>query len=77
MSDKRASTDLLDELHAAIAHSLIDKIRSGEATASDLNVARQFVKDNGIDAVPGKENPASQLADELPDVDSAVVVPIR
>ena len=37
----------LDTLHTELAQTLLDKVRSGDAKASDLNVARQFLKDNG------------------------------
>jgi len=35
-------------------------------TASELNVARQLLKDNGIDAVPVEGSPLKSLLDELP-----------
>lgn len=41
-------------------------MKSGEATASDLAVVRQFLKDNGIDSVPKKGNPLDNLAQSLP-----------
>jgi len=41
---------LLEELHNETAQVLLDRIKSGEATAADLSVARQFLKDNGIDS---------------------------
>ena len=43
---------LLDQLHTELAQELLDKVRSGEAKASELNVARQFLKDNGIEGLP-------------------------
>ena len=39
---------ILEKLHLLLAKELTDKITSGEAKAGDLNVARQFLKDNGI-----------------------------
>ena len=33
---------VLDDLHTELATTLLDKVRSGTAKASDLNVARQF-----------------------------------
>ena len=69
MSKKTASEDALEELHAQLAKSLKEKISSGEATAADLNVARQFLKDNGIDAAPKGESPIGDLANELPFTD--------
>lgn len=56
----------LDNLHVELAQLLLDKIRSGEAKASDLNVARQFLKDNGIEGLPVDNTPLKDLVDELP-----------
>lgn len=64
MSSK-ATEDALALLHAALANSLKDKLASGEATAADLNVVRQFLKDNGIDCY-GKANPdVASLAEKM------------
>ena len=57
---------ILDDLHSELAATLLDKVRSGTAKASDLNVARQFLRDNGIDAVPTEDNPLGKLIEELP-----------
>ena len=57
---------VLDDLHTELATTLLDKVRSGTAKASDLNVARQFLKDNGIDCVPTENTNMSKLAEELP-----------
>jgi len=54
------------DLHNQIAEELRRKIANGEATASDLNVARQFLKDNGIESVPTPDNGVGNLAKELP-----------
>lgn len=48
------------------AELLLARIESGEATAADLNVARQLLKDNGINAIPTKDNGIGKLADALP-----------
>ena len=57
---------VLDELHTELAETLLQKVRSGEAKASDLNVARQFLKDNGIEGLPADNTPLKELVDELP-----------
>lgn len=62
MDDKK----LLEELHTAVVRTLLDKIRSGEATAADLGVARQLLKDNGIDAAAKAGQPILRLADVMP-----------
>ena len=56
----------LDELHTELAQTLLDIVRSGEAKSSHLNVARQFLKDNGIDAIPVDNSPLKKLMEELP-----------
>lgn len=62
----KATRDSLENLHGAIATALADKIRSGDATAADLAVARQFLKDNGIDSIATPNNPLGHLAGQLP-----------
>jgi len=57
---------ILDELHTELAETLLQKIRSGEAKSSDMNVARQFLKDNGIEGIPVENTAMKDLVDELP-----------
>lgn len=57
----------LSDLHDQLATKLLDRVKSDDVSAADLNVARQFLKDNGIDAAPKKGQPLHSLADELPD----------
>ena len=56
----------LQELHDVIATELLTRIKTGEATSADLSVARQFLKDNGIDANTGQSAPLLNLAKVLP-----------
>jgi|TARA_Y100000389_G_C17142815_1_gene355776 hypothetical protein len=42
-------------------------VKDPEAKTGDLNVARQFLKDNGIDAMPVENSPLSELVATLPD----------
>ena len=60
------SDDKLKELHALLAEKLLDKVRDPECKASDMNVARQFLKDNNIDAIPVDNSPLGKLMNELP-----------
>jgi len=53
-------------IHEALAQALLDKIRTGEATAADLNVARQYLKDNNVTSAPLPGSPMSNLVRELP-----------
>ena len=57
---------ILEELHTETANTLLERIKAGEATAADLSVARQFLKDNGIDSVAFQDSPVSNLAAVLP-----------
>ena len=56
----------LRELHGILAEKLLEKVQDPACTAGFLNVARQFLRDNGIDAVPTEGSPLQRLADELP-----------
>jgi len=58
-------------LHKTPAENLLLRIQDPEAKSSDLNVARQFLKDNGIDAVPVEGSPLSDLVATLPDFSDA------
>jgi len=56
----------LADLHDAIARELLNRVSSGDATSGDLNVARQFLRDNGIDANTNQSEPLLNLAKVLP-----------
>ena len=58
-------------LHKTPAENLLLRIQDPEAKSSDLNVTRQFLKDNGIDAVPVEGSPLSDLVRTLPDFSDA------
>jgi len=59
--------DLMDVLHRTLAENLLSRIKDPDAKSADLNVARQFLKDNGIDALPVDNSPLSELVKSLPD----------
>jgi len=56
----------LSELHNSLTNKLLERLQDPEVKASDLNVARQFLKDNGIECQPIDNNSISRLAQELP-----------
>jgi hypothetical protein len=62
MEDK----ELLHELHSAVVKSLLEKIQNGTATAGELGVARQFLKDNNIDVSTKHSEPILRLSEVLP-----------
>ena len=44
-------------LHKTLAENLLLRIQDPEAKSADLNVARQFLKDNGIEALAVEGSP--------------------
>jgi|TARA_Y100001938_G_C8078024_1_gene427347 hypothetical protein len=56
----------LSELHDKLTDKLLEKINDPEVKSSDLNVARQFLKDNNIDNIPLEDSPLKKLAEKLP-----------
>ena len=59
------SDNKLRELHGILAEKLLEKVKDPECKSADLNVARQFLRDNGIDAVPTDDSPLQRLIDEM------------
>lgn len=56
----------LSNLFDLVCDDLTERIGSGEATSTDLNVARQMLKDNGITATPIADSPLNSLSNALP-----------
>lgn len=69
----KATEEALASLHGALAMQMKLKLEEGTANASDLNVIRQFLKDNGINSNGAQDPKIKSLADELPDLDENVV----
>ena len=65
-------TEQLSSLHANLAGHLASLLDSGEATVADLNVIRQFLKDNQITATATEGSAIDDLAKALPDIDKVV-----
>ena len=61
---------ILKTIHYELAKHILALIKSGEAKAGDLNVARQFLKDNGVECIPVENNPMEELMNNLPDLDA-------
>ena len=59
-------SEKLKELHEVLATELLKRVKDPDAKSADLNVARQFLRDNGIDAVPTDDSPLQKLIDEMP-----------
>ncbi len=64
----KATTDEVHVLHGLLCKAFLAKLQKTpeDITASDLNVIRQFLKDNGIRSVPTSENVLNDLCDDLP-----------
>ena len=56
----------MEQLHSMLANTLLSKISDPDVKASDLNVARQFLKDNGIEALATEGSPLADLVATLP-----------
>ena len=67
LPDSRADDDTLASLHGLLTDAFIKRIRSGKASPSDLNAARQFLKDNNISCDGPRNAKMCSLADGLPD----------
>ena len=59
-------SEKLKELHEVLATELLKRVKDPDAKSADLNVARQFLKDNNIDAVPVEDSPLRKSIEELP-----------
>ena len=62
----KASKSNLDALHEAIASELLRRVKSGEASAGDLQAAIRFLKDNGVATLIDPDTPAGDLMAHLP-----------
>lgn len=61
----KASKELLERLHEATATLLLEKVESGEATASEIAQAVKMLKDNGIDSMDPGDGPIGGLKESL------------
>ena len=66
-------SEKLKQLHEVLATELLKRVSDPDAKSADLNVARQFLKDNGIDGLPTNDNPLGKLIDELPFAEKKLV----
>ena len=87
MSDKRASADLVDELHALQAATLMAEIkkytehRNPETGALEplpvppalLAQVNKFLKDNGVDAPARAKKLQDKIGRQLPDLEDVEV----
>ena len=78
MSDvlQELNEETLGQIHAALASELLNRIRDGEATPTDLNVARQMLKDNNITVTPASGSPLLNILEELPYDEKGTIIKI-
>jgi len=57
---------LFTQLHEELGQVLLEKLRDPDIKSADLNVIRQFLKDNDVVAMPTDSNALGSLLDELP-----------
>lgn len=75
---KKATEEALEALHKALAETLAVGVKDIKRAMADpeageikgaaalLNVARQYLKDNGIESLPTAGSPTKSLLDEMP-----------
>lgn len=59
-------TDILQDLQTDLIRELHKRVKDGSASPSDLNVARQLLKDNNVGFLKDKHPDAKALVDDLP-----------
>ncbi len=60
------SKEKLAEMHEALADALINRLKSNDLNASDMNVARQFLKDNQFEPEDRQNERFQSLFAQLP-----------
>ena len=64
--------DVLADVHDMLSHWCLDKLREGDVSTADLNVIRQFLKDNQINAQPVEDTEFGELDKALPEIENVV-----
>jgi len=67
----------LADLHMGLALLLKERMDEGIITAGELNVLRQFLKDNNISAQAVEGTPFGDLVSSIPDLDKVVAMKPR
>ena len=69
---KNSTTEVLSELHAGLAHLFMERLREGTLGTAELNILRQFLKDNQINAQPTEGSEFGELGKALPDIENVI-----
>jgi hypothetical protein len=75
--DAHDINEQLADLHMGLALLLQRKMQDGTITTGELNILRQFLKDNQISAQPIEGTPFGDLVASVPDLDKVVHMPRR
>jgi hypothetical protein len=67
----------LADLHMGLALLLQQKMEDGTITTGELNILRQFLKDNQISAQPVEGTPFGELVAAVEDLDKVIHMPRR
>tara|TARA_R110002012_G_scaffold83640_1_gene210301 strand:+ start:540 stop:785 length:246 start_codon:yes stop_codon:yes gene_type:complete len=70
---KKATEDQFNELHNLVTKEFLARIKSGEASTSDLKAACDWLKTNDISGVQYNGNPLDKLAHIMPTIDPELV----
>ena len=68
MTNERATDEAFDELHGLLTTELINRIRSGTATTSDLKAAADWLAKNNVTGVAASGSPLEGLAGLIPEL---------
>jgi len=58
--------DNMGDLFGVLCDALSIRLKSGEATAADLEVCRKLLNDNGINCGTGKGSPLEKVVQAVP-----------
>lgn len=72
----KADEQKLSSLHGLLAEVLLNKLRTGDLEKGDLNVIRQFLKDNSIDCYGPENRTFNDIASELPKFEGMDELPL-
>jgi len=73
MANKKATEDMFNELHNIVTKELLNRIKSGDASTSDLKAACDWLSKNDISGVAMEGNPLDKLATIMPKVDPELI----
>lgn len=62
------SNDIFEKLHEGLSKELLARVTSGEATAAELNVVRQWLNDNNVAANPASNPGLKALGASMKDL---------